>query len=752
MPEIQHVANIRGPIGYSYKPRQSGAQLVFDTYQKDKLIAKDTVVVDLPPGPTPDITMKAKGIAFGLQPTVTKSGTPLKPVFELGVPAGATGPAPKLQPGTITSVPYGSTPTLGLRELAAGSYAVDMGIPAGATGPKGDTGSAAVSIVDSPEPSTTTTWPSSRIALEARDHVNLIPNGIGEWGGLGGRFQAPLIYETTDKPAELSACYRTVAGQGTDAPSGKQQMFAIDPSQLYRATFWCKADIDGSRMVIEIRDQDNNHAVESGTINGSANYFMWGLPVPTTWTKYESTMKFRPGAKTVGISSIYFNYGAGATTQNAAQSFAMRLVPVGPVASHTHPVSEVTGVLPASQVPSLDKLQGSVTAAQVPTLSELRGTVAAGQLPEATTTARGGVWLATPSEVRQAYGSSSDVVAVRDIGHLRHWTMTDAQRLALTTAEKGTSPLHVYCTDTRRTWRWTGTEWTTVQGDKSIFIGASNVVTGTWPTKLCARYGWREANYAVGGTGFLTGAVANRWRAQTNRAVADLKNDPAVGRIFVAGGGVDAINKNTEIDTEADYVLSTIRKTWPEAELIVVPGLWRHIEVTPELLDVACRMRSVAQKHRATVVWHAWEWLWNRADLMEADGAHPNSAGYDVFTDMISASLEGTDEGAYGRVGYIAHANAAPESSIKVWRSDGLIHAAGRYVRSGGFVSGGTVRDAIGQIASFEARPKWNVAVRAVAGGGTPTDCIIEPGGMIRIDMPNGVNYATFYTNWPIGH
>lgn len=477
MTEVRLVANIRGPIGLSYRPRAgAGGKLIFDTYQKDVLIAENSVIVDLPPGPTPDITMKAKGIAFGLQPTVVKSGTALAPVFELGVPAGATGPAPKLQPGNLTVVPFGSTPTFAFRELSPGTYAVDLGTVQGPKGDKGDTGSSSTTIVDG-APSTTTTWPSSRIALEARGQ-NLIPNGLGEWGGLGARFQAPLIYETTDKPAELAACYRTVPGQGTITASGANVLVPIDPSIQYRFTFWCKADVAGSRIVIECRDQDNAHAVESGTLGSVAtNYLVFGLEPSTTWTKYERLIRFKPTTKHFFVGGLYFNHPTGATTQNAAQSIAMSLVPVGPVAAHTHAASEITGVLPASQVPTIDKLQGQLLPSQI------NGKLGGSQVYNASQAAVGVVQLATQSQLRQGTGGAY-AVSPSVTSDYRHWSMTDAQRLALTAAELGTRPLYIRAEDTGVEWMWTGTRWLIHYRRIEVPWSATYLVATRWVYEL----------------------------------------------------------------------------------------------------------------------------------------------------------------------------------------------------------------------------------------------------------------------------
>ena len=45
------------------------------------------------PGQTPDIEIQVQGLPAGNSPTVAESGTLLNPVFTIGIPAGATGPA-----------------------------------------------------------------------------------------------------------------------------------------------------------------------------------------------------------------------------------------------------------------------------------------------------------------------------------------------------------------------------------------------------------------------------------------------------------------------------------------------------------------------------------------------------------------------------------------------------------------------------------------------------------------------------------
>lgn len=126
----------------------------------------------------------------------------------------------------------------------------------------------------------------------------------------------------------------------------KTIMTKILPGVTYRVEFNIQASKAGSRIFIEMRDQNGAHAVESGAPNrqsigkpkwpsvdksqyikkqldyresttAGSNYLVNDFDVPTTPTNVVSYIKFKPGVTHVYLSRFYFNHSRG-TVQDAA--------------------------------------------------------------------------------------------------------------------------------------------------------------------------------------------------------------------------------------------------------------------------------------------------------------------------------------------------------------------------------------------------------------------------------------------------
>ena len=129
-------------------------------------------------------------------------------------------------------------------------------------------------------------------------------------------------------------------------PIPKTIMTKILPGVTYRVEFNIQASKAGSRIFIEMRDQNGAHAVESGAPNlqskgkpkwprvdksqyikkqldyresttAGSNYLVDNFDVPTTPTNVVSYIKFKPGVTHVCLSRLYFNHSHG-TVQDAA--------------------------------------------------------------------------------------------------------------------------------------------------------------------------------------------------------------------------------------------------------------------------------------------------------------------------------------------------------------------------------------------------------------------------------------------------
>ncbi len=166
-----------------------------------------------------------------------------------------------------------------------------------------------------------------------------------------GAAPEPLWWQVA--PTELSASY-----SGWPRPAGhpwhvcqsasfkqytvqpEKRLVKVQPGKKYRLRFWARATGPGSRLYIEMRDQNGNHAVKGGAVSGDstykANYGTWdgwsgrkrdysgstrgnylveNLEVPTSAILFESLIEFNPGVEYVYLDKFYWNHSNGQTAQ-----------------------------------------------------------------------------------------------------------------------------------------------------------------------------------------------------------------------------------------------------------------------------------------------------------------------------------------------------------------------------------------------------------------------------------------------------
>lgn len=98
-------------------------------------------------------------------------------------------------------------------------------------------------------------------------------------------------------------------------------MVAVDPDIEYDFSIWVSSTSPAPNFYIELRDQDNSHAVESGGLNDNGytespdangvarqtgtNYLVQGMTAPTSWTKYTTRISLKPGVRFVKIGTVY---------------------------------------------------------------------------------------------------------------------------------------------------------------------------------------------------------------------------------------------------------------------------------------------------------------------------------------------------------------------------------------------------------------------------------------------------------------
>lgn len=151
--------------------------------------------------------------------------------------------------------------------------------------------------------------------LAIGDFNNYVATGLGvnnesiDWAeGLAPDFE--------DVPPGISHSFKSSVGQGTKRSTASK--FDVNPGEEFVFEVWIKADKPGSRIFIEIRDQDGAHGVTSTRLSeddifvGDATYPVGNATVPTTWTRWRARCIPKTGVRQLYVSSIYFNHPNGA--------------------------------------------------------------------------------------------------------------------------------------------------------------------------------------------------------------------------------------------------------------------------------------------------------------------------------------------------------------------------------------------------------------------------------------------------------
>lgn len=151
---------------------------------------------------------------------------------------------------------------------------------------------------------------------------NLIPNGAGEMGLDQAKLGWPsrFVVDETNAPEGFPWSYRSPAGEtGTrDSTFGP---IPVEPGAEYQITIWAMADRADSRVYIEGRNQSGAHAFTKSKGDGSGVYVLSNQIVPTSWTRFSTTVTISDGTTHLHRFRYYINHVNG-TERGAAQSFA----------------------------------------------------------------------------------------------------------------------------------------------------------------------------------------------------------------------------------------------------------------------------------------------------------------------------------------------------------------------------------------------------------------------------------------------
>lgn len=286
---------------------------------------------------------------------------------------------------------------------------------------------------------------------------------------------------------------------------------------------------------------------------------------------------------------------------------------------------------------------------------------------------------------------------------------------------------------------------------RAVFIGASNVIVGTWPEKLSKAEGWVSHNYARSSTYFNETDMS--FLIQLQKAIDDPSfSNSEVKYVFVAGGGNDIRSYNS-VKYSAWKFHGLADNAFPNARIISIPALWNDNGIHSFLPQVASEMRLASLGHGHEVIWQAWTWLLGHPEWM--DGVvHPNALGYDQFVKHIRSYLRGDSVTVEYPNTYTLPSGVKAHSrgTVRCICINGIVYLTARLEKEGGFKFGETVM----------ILPPWAAASqgsnpRPIAGGLNAMDrhagFYVYSDGRVTLrsaeDISTEINIAE--ASWPIG-
>ncbi|WP_062530207.1 SGNH/GDSL hydrolase family protein [Demequina rhizosphaerae] len=194
----------------------------------------------------------------------------------------------------------------------------------------------------------------------------------------------------------------------------------------------------------------------------------------------------------------------------------------------------------------------------------------------------------------------------------------------------------------------------------ALFFGDSNT-TGVgatmesrrWTTEVAEAMGWREVNYARGGTGYLVSAgVAGCGRsycANFRGAISEAVRDGVEPDIVVvSGGGNDRGRFHDDPAAVAEAIDDTYRsvhQAFPEAQIVAVEQPWLGDPTEEWKGEFNAAIRASAKVVDATYVPLLADQVLNRNTMDTGDHVHINDRGHQAVADAVVAALTEDEQG-----------------------------------------------------------------------------------------------------------
>jgi lysophospholipase L1-like esterase len=184
-------------------------------------------------------------------------------------------------------------------------------------------------------------------------------------------------------------------------------------------------------------------------------------------------------------------------------------------------------------------------------------------------------------------------------------------------------------------------------GSTAVYLGDSytsgwngaGIGARGWPRLVDAARGWKTVNLAVPGTGFINPGWTNQ--PIESRVARAIRARPDV--IVLAGGHNDSRWSPAATARAADAVIDRLRRSAPDAVLVIVGPIWANGSPPRRCLDLSAHLsRKAAAVGAVYVDPLAGRWFAGaRHRLIGPDGIHPTNAGHRFIADRILEALAG---------------------------------------------------------------------------------------------------------------
>lgn len=168
----------------------------------------------------------------------------------------------------------------------------------------------------------------------------------------------------------------------------------------------------------------------------------------------------------------------------------------------------------------------------------------------------------------------------------------------------------------------------------SIAFGKGVTPAQAWPALVAAEHGWTLTDLAVSGSGFVKAG----WNGTTYRQQVDqaLRLDPQV--ILLAATRNDREQDPTLVTRNADGMLRELRDRFPHATIIGITGVWGSDQPPATMTRVDDIVSDAVRDVDGTWIDIGFP-LVGHAELLQADGIHPNAAGQKVVAREVESKL-----------------------------------------------------------------------------------------------------------------